>query len=75
MSILTDTAKAASLGDKQGLKDVLDFLVTEEQLGVTFVGAAIQNAPGTAIGGVPAGAAERRDPGVPARRGAQGGRR
>ncbi len=48
MSILTDTAKAASLGDKQGLKDVLDFLVTEEQLGVTFVSAAVQNAPGTA---------------------------
>ena len=47
MSILTDTAKATSLGDKQGLKDVLDFLVTEEQLGVTFVSAAIQNAPGT----------------------------
>ena len=48
MSILTDTAKATSLGDKQGLKDVLDFLVTEEQLGVTFVSAAVQNAPGTA---------------------------
>ena len=40
MSILSDTAKAASLGDQQGLKDVLDFLVTEEQLGVTFVSAA-----------------------------------
>jgi hypothetical protein len=47
MSILSDTARAASLGDKQGLKDVLDFLVTEEQLGVTFVSAAIENAPGT----------------------------
>jgi len=47
MSILTDTAPAASLGDKQGLQDVLDFLVTEEQLGVTFVSAAIGNAPGT----------------------------
>jgi hypothetical protein len=47
MSILTDTARAASLSDKQGLKDVLDFLVTEEQLGVTFVSAAIENAPGT----------------------------
>jgi hypothetical protein len=47
MSILTDTARAAGLGDKQGLKDVLDFLVTEEQLGVTFVSAAIENAPGT----------------------------
>jgi hypothetical protein len=47
MSILTDSASAASLDDKQGLKDVLDFLVTEEQLGVTFVSAAIENAPGT----------------------------
>ena len=47
MSILTDTARAPGLIDKQGLKDVLDFLVTEEQLGVTFVSAAIENAPGT----------------------------
>src|SRR3978361_208343 len=47
MSILSDTAKAASLGDKQGLKEILDFLVTEEQLGVTFVSAAIENSPGT----------------------------
>ena len=28
-------------------REVLDFLVTEEQLGVTFVSAAIANAPGT----------------------------
>jgi hypothetical protein len=28
-------------------QDVMDFLVTEEQLGVTFVSAAIENAPGT----------------------------
>ena len=35
---------AADMGSKQ---DVLDFLVTQEQLGVTLVGAAIQNAPGT----------------------------
>jgi hypothetical protein len=35
---------AADMGSKQ---DLLDFLVTQEQLGVTFVGAAIQNAPGT----------------------------
>jgi hypothetical protein len=47
MSVISETGKAASLGDKQGRKDVLDFLVTEEQLGVTFVSAAIQNAPGT----------------------------
>jgi hypothetical protein len=47
MSVISEAGKAASLGDKQGRKDVLDFLVTEEQLGVTFVSAAIQNAPGT----------------------------
>ena len=42
MSIISETAAAASIGDKQGLKDVLDFLVTEEALGVTFVTAAIE---------------------------------
>ncbi len=47
MSIISETATAAGLGDKQGLKEVLDFLVTEEQLGVTFVTAAIERAPGT----------------------------
>jgi hypothetical protein len=47
MSIVTETAKAASIGDKQGLRDVLDFLVTEEALGVTFVTAAIERGPGT----------------------------
>src|SRR4051794_26562249 len=33
--------------DNESRQDVLDFLVTEEQLGVTFVSAAIENAPGT----------------------------
>jgi hypothetical protein len=47
MSIISETAKAASLGDKQGLKDILDFLVTEEGLGVTFVTVAIERAEGT----------------------------
>lgn len=47
MSIIDATAKAATQGDTDGLRDVLDFLVTEEQLGVTFVSAAIENAPGT----------------------------
>jgi hypothetical protein len=47
VSIIHETAKAASQGDKDGLSEVLDFLVTEEQLGVTFVSAAIKNAPGT----------------------------
>lgn len=46
-SIIDETAKAASHGDRQGLKEVLDFLVTGEALGVTFVTAAIENAPGT----------------------------
>jgi len=32
---------------EQSSQEVLDFLVTEEQLGVTFVTAAIENAPGT----------------------------
>lgn len=40
-------ADAGAAGDRQGRQDVLDFLVTEEQLGVTFVSAAIENAPGT----------------------------
>ncbi len=47
MSIISETARSASLGDKQGLREVLDFLVTEEQLGVTFVTAAIERAAGT----------------------------
>jgi hypothetical protein len=33
--------------DNDSKREVLDFLVTEEQLGVTLVGAAIENAPGT----------------------------
>jgi hypothetical protein len=47
MSDVSETARAASIGDKQGLSDLLDFLVTEEALGVTFVTAAIERAPGT----------------------------
>jgi len=47
MSIINETAKAAEVGDKNGLRDVLDFLVTEEQLGVTLVTAAIERAAGT----------------------------
>ncbi len=46
-TIIDATATSAALGDKQGLKEILDFLVTEEALGVTFVTAAIENAPGT----------------------------
>jgi hypothetical protein len=47
MSIIDAAADAANSGDAQGRKEVLDFLVTEEALGVTFVTAAIENAPGT----------------------------
>jgi hypothetical protein len=47
MSIIDATAHAATSGDKQSLREVLDFLVTEEGLGVTLVSAAIENAPGT----------------------------
>ena len=35
------------IGDKQSRQEVLDFLITQEQLGVAFVSAAIENAPGT----------------------------
>src|SRR6185437_16741755 len=39
--------RTGSSSDKESLREVLDFLVTEEQLGVTLVSAAIENAPGT----------------------------
>jgi len=41
------TAQQETAQDMGSKQDLLDFLVTQEQLGVTFVGAAIQNAPGT----------------------------
>jgi hypothetical protein len=47
MSIIDATGNAAKSGDKEGLKEVLDFLVTEEALGVTFVTAAIEHGRGT----------------------------
>lgn len=34
-------------GEMQSRRGLLDFLVTEEQLGVTFLSAAVENAPGT----------------------------
>lgn len=46
-SIITEAAHAAHRGTDRGLQEVLDFLVTEEQLGVTFVTAAIERAAGT----------------------------
>jgi hypothetical protein len=47
MSILTETAKAADKGTTDGLRDVLDFLVTQEQFGVAFITNAIEHAAGT----------------------------
>ena len=35
-SIIADAAKAAHTGTDRGLQEVLDFLVTQEQLSVTF---------------------------------------
>lgn len=46
-NIITETVKSASAGNRRGLSEVLDFLVTEEQLGVTLLTAAIARAPGT----------------------------
>ena len=46
-NIITETAKSAKAGNKRGMSEVLDFLVTEEQLGVTLLTAAIERAPGT----------------------------
>ncbi len=43
----TDLVVQRSAETADSMQDVLDFLVTEEQLGVTFVSAAIKNAPGT----------------------------
>ena len=44
-SIIDAAAQSAALGDKQGLKEILDFLVTEEALGVTFVTEATATTP------------------------------
>src|SRR3954447_24460903 len=46
---MTDQLKAdqRTVGEPESKQEVLDFLVTEEQLGVTLLTAAIQNAPGT----------------------------
>jgi hypothetical protein len=44
---MDEPANVASVGNREGLQEALDFLITEEQLGVTFVTAAIENAPGT----------------------------
>jgi hypothetical protein len=46
-SIIADAAKAAFTGTDRGLQEVLDFLVTQEQLSTTFLTAAIERAEGT----------------------------
>ena len=46
-SIITEAAKAAESGTDRGLQDILDFLVTQEQLSTTFLTAAIERAEGT----------------------------
>jgi hypothetical protein len=45
--VIHDATSAKSPSGKDGLREILDFLVTEEQLGVTLVSAAIEKAPGT----------------------------
>ena len=45
--LVAAAASRADATDTDSRSEVLDFLVTEEQLGVTFVSAAIENAPGT----------------------------
>ena len=44
---MSTAATPSDVARPEGLQDVLDFLVTEEQLGVTFVSAAVQRSAGT----------------------------
>jgi len=46
-SIITGAANAALTGTDRGVQEVLDFLVTQEQLSTTFLTAAIERADGT----------------------------
>jgi hypothetical protein len=46
-SIITDAENAAFTGTDRGVQEVLDFLVTQEQLSTTFLTAAIERAEGT----------------------------
>jgi hypothetical protein len=48
-SIITKAANAAGTGPTGGLQEVLDFLVTQEQLSATFLTAAIERAEGTRV--------------------------
>lgn len=45
--IITGAANAALAASDHGLQEILDFLVTQEQLSTTFLTAAIERAPGT----------------------------
>jgi len=45
--IMTEAVKAARSGTDRGLQELLDFLVTQEQLSTTFLTAAIERADGT----------------------------
>ncbi|HET9982148.1 MAG TPA: hypothetical protein VFQ38_01110 [Longimicrobiales bacterium] len=47
MSTDTNAARISSRSNDKALRDVLDFLVTQEKLSVTFVTAAIERAAGT----------------------------
>jgi hypothetical protein len=46
-NLVDEAGGTGSQGDKESLREVLDFLVTEEQLSVTLLSTAIENAPGT----------------------------
>jgi hypothetical protein len=46
-TIITEAANAARTGTDRGLEEILDFLVTQEQLSTTFLTAAIERAEGT----------------------------
>ena len=46
-TIITEAANAARTGTDRGLQEILDFLVTQEQLSTTFLTAAIERADGT----------------------------
>jgi hypothetical protein len=46
-SIISNAVESARTGTDRGLQEVLDFLVTQEQLSVTVLAAAIERAGGT----------------------------
>ena len=74
-NIISDAKDRVARRQGEPARRCLDFLVTEEQLGVTLVSAAIENAPGTPSENVPPRLTQRRHYRIPPRGGAQGGRR